>query len=224
MMLEPYPLPLALMALLSILFSAIGLFLIARMLKRKNEIVGELAYIGAMLIVAGASLQALWRLLQATTDRDHPWMNNSLLVLVTPGAVCLAWALWRGLRNDVTDTERMTAGSVWLLPLFLNGGLLALTAASRVILGGRAWFVILSAAVTLAGIAAGLQLAQRAIHRRLTLAALLFLVALVMSLALARITGLGMAAEWTRQISTIISQAAFAFAAFQLAGKERGLQ
>jgi len=219
-MLDPYPLPLALMALLSWLFSAVGLFLIARMLKRKNEIVGELAYTGATLIVAGESLQALWRLLRATTDRDYSWMNNGLLVLATPGAICLAWALWRGLRDDLSDGEGVTAGSVWLLPLFLNGGLLALTAASRVILGGRAWFVILSTAATLAGIAAALQLARRAIHHRLILAALLFLVALIMSLALARITNAGMAAEWTRQISTLISQTAFALAAFQLAGKE----
>src|SRR5262249_51838226 len=137
--------------------------------------------------------------------------------LVTPGAICLAWALWRGLRDDVTG---MTAGSVWLLPLFLNAGLLALTAASRVILGGRAWFVILSFATTLAGIAVGLQFARRAIHHRLTFAALFFLVALVMSLALTRMSGQGVAAEWTRQISNTISQAAFAFAASQLARRE----
>jgi hypothetical protein len=224
MMLQTYPLPLALMALLSFLISAIGLFLIARMLKRKNEIVGELAYAGATLIVAGELLQALWRLLRATTDRDYPWMNSSFLVLVTPGAVCLAWALWRGLRDDATDGEVVTAGAVWLLPLFLNGGLLALTAASRVILGGRAWFLILYTAATLAGIAAGLQLARRAIRHRLLLAALLFLIALIMSLALARITGFGLAAEWTGQISTLISQAAFAFAAFQLSREEQRSQ
>jgi hypothetical protein len=214
---ETYPLSLALAGLLSLLLSATGLFLIARMLKRKNEIVGELAYIGATLFIAGESLQALWRLFRAAFNHDYHWMNNGLLPLATPGAICLAWALWRGLRDDVSE---VTAGSVWLLPLFLNGGLLALTAASRVVLGGRAWFVILVTAATLAGTAAGLQLARRAIHRRLTLAALLFLVSLVMPLALARMRGTGLAAVWTMQISVIISHAAFTFAAFQLARRE----
>ena len=217
---EHYSLPLALIGLLPLLLSAIGLFLIARMLKQKNELVGELAYIGTMLIVAGQAMQALWRLLRAASGHDYHWLYNGLLVLVVPGSVCLAWALWKGLRNSVTG---MTAGQVWLLPLSLNAGLLALTAASRVIIGGRAWFVLLSIAAMLAGIAASLQLTRRAIHYRLTFAAMLFLIALVMPLALARMTGQGMAtqaAEWTRQISNTISQAAFALAAFQLARKE----
>jgi hypothetical protein len=194
------------------------------MLKQKNELVGELASIGATLIVAGQAMQAVWRLLRATSGYDYHWLYNGLLILVVPGSVCLTWALWKGLRDSVAG---MTAGQVWLLPLFLNAGLLALTAASRVILGGRAWFVILSIAAALAGVVASLQLTRRAIHHRLTFVAMLFLIALVMPLALARMAGQGMAsqaAEWTRQISNTLSQAAFAFAAFQLAGKERTRQ
>ncbi|MEP7336697.1 MAG: hypothetical protein ABI977_02950 [Acidobacteriota bacterium] len=221
-MLEHNSLLLALASLPPLLLSAIGLFLIARMLKRKNGLIGELAYIGATLIVAGQAMQALWRLLRAASGHDYHWLYNGLLVLVVPGSVCLAWALWKGLRDGIAG---MTAGQVWLLPLSLNAGLLALTAASRVVLGGRAWFVILSIAATLAAIAASLLLTRRAIHHRLSFAAMLFLIALVMPLVLARMTGQGMAtqaAEWTRQISNIISQAAFAFAAFQLATQETG--
>lgn len=219
-MIEKYPLPLALESILPVILAAIGLFLIARILKRKNEIVGELAHIGATLIVAGQSLPALWRLLRAANGADFYWLNNASLVLIAPGSICLAWALWRGFRGIAS---KATAGSVWLMPLFLNAGFMAVTAASRVILGGRVWFTILFTLAALAGIAIFLQLTLRAIHHRLSFAALLFLFSLAMSLMLPRLIGNGaesLAAEWTRQISNTISQGAFAFAAFQLSRKE----
>ena len=217
-----YSVPLALTGLLPLLFSAIGLFLIARMLKRKNEVIGELAFIGAALIVAGELIQAAWGLINAASGADYHWMTHAPVTMRAPGAVCLAWALWQGLRDDLKGGE-MTAGRVWLLPLSLNAGLLALIAASRVVLGGRAWFTILFTVAALAGLAIGLQLARRAVHHHLILAALLFMVNLVMSLALDHWVADGanaQATEWAKQVSNTISQAAFAFAAFQLSRKE----
>lgn len=217
-----YSVPLALAGLLSLLLSAIGLFLIARMLKRKNEVIGELAFIGAALIVAGELIQAAWRLINAISGADYHWMTHAPVAMRAPGAVCLAWALWQGLRDNFKGGE-MTAGRVWLLPLSLNAGLLALTAASRVVLGGRAWFTILFTVAVVAGLAISLQLARCAIHHHLILAALLFMVNLVMSLALDHWVADGanaQATEWAKQISNTISQAAFAFAAFQLARKK----
>ncbi len=200
-MIHPYSLPLALTGLLPVIFSATGLFLIARTLKRKSEIVGELATIGAALIVGGELLRAVWQLIYAATGADYARIGKGQIVLMAPGLVCFAWALWRGLGNRLTE---LTAGQVWLLPLFLNAGLLALTAASRVILGGRAWFTILFTVAALAGIAASLQLVRRAFQLQLTFAGILFLVNLMMLAQLVGKEGGTLAAEWTRQISNTI--------------------
>lgn len=223
-MIEQYTFPLALEAWLPVLLYGIGLFLLARMLKRKNEVVGELAFAGVALIVVGEVILVMWKLLNALTGADHHWMTHAPMALRAPGSICLAWALWQGLRNEVEGKGEMTAGRVWLLPLGLNAVLLALTAASRVIIGGRAWFSILFTVTMAASLAIGLQLARRAIHHQLLLAALLFLVNLVMFLALSHWIARDETAEWAKQLSNTISQAAFAFAAFQLAGKERERQ
>lgn len=221
-MIERYSIPLALIGLPPVLLSATGLFLLARMLKRKNELIGELAFVGATLLVAGQLIQAAWKLLNAASGADYHWMTHAPVAMRAPGAVCLAWALWQGLRDRVNGGE-MTAGRVWLLPLALNAVLLALTAASRVVLGGRAWFTILFTAAILSGFAISFQLARRAIHHHLIIVALLFLVNLLMSLVLDHwVTGDAdtQTTEWIKQISNTISQAAFAFATFQLARKE----
>ncbi len=222
-MIEKYSLPLALTSLVPVVLSAIGLFLITRMLKRKNELIGELAFIGAALLVAGQLLKAAWRLLNAASGADYHWMTHAPVAMRAPGAVCLAWALWQGLRDDAQRGGEMTAGRVWLMPLTLNAVLLALTAASRVVIGGHAWFSILFTVALLAGLAISLQLTHRAIHRHLIFAALLFLVNLVMSLALDHWVAGGadaQATEWAKQISNTLSQAAFAFAALRLTRAE----
>jgi hypothetical protein len=219
-MIQRYSLPLALVAFLPVLLSALSLFFIARMLKRKNEITGELALIGTFLITAGNLLGAIAKLLNATKGHDPEAMSRGMFLLITPGTVCLAWALWKGLRDQVTE---MTAGKVWLLPLFLNAGLLALTAATKLVKGGRAWVTLLLTVMTVASIAAGVQLALRALHHRLAIVAGLFLLSMVMSLTLNRTGGDGTsaeAAEWANQVSSTIAQAAFAFAAYKLGQTE----
>jgi hypothetical protein len=219
-MIQRYPVPLALAAFLPVLLSVLGLFFIARMLKRKNEITGELALIGAFLAIAGNLLGAIAKLLNAMKGHDPEAMSRGMFLLIAPGTVCLAWALWKGLRDQITE---MTAGQVWLLPLFLNAGMLALTAAIKLVKGGRAWVTLLLTVLTVASIAAGVQLALRALHHRLAIVAGLFLLSMVMSLTLNRTTGEGAsaeAAEWANQISSIIAQAAFAFAAYKLGQTE----
>lgn len=219
-MMKTYPLSFALEDFVPLLFSAIGLFLIARAVNRKNPVAGELAYIGAALIVAGEFLRAGGKLLIAVTGNDHPLVISSQLVLLAPGFVCFAWALWRGLQDGVGE---MTAGQVWLLPLFLNAALLALSAATRLVRGTPAAFFILLLVTTVAGIAANIQLARRALHHRLTVVTMLFLLNMMMTLALQWLDGESRAtpsAEWAGQISDTLSQGAFAFAAYRLVQAE----
>ncbi len=219
-MLQRYSLALAIENFLPLFLLTFGLLVLARMLKRKNEIVGELSYIGSILIIAGHLLPAIAKLINAINGGDHGWLMNSLLVLSAPGFVCLAWALWRGLREDA---DKISGGQVWLLPLTLNAGLLALSAGIKLVRGSQAWFKLLLIIVTVAGIAAFVQLARRAIHHRLMIAAGLFLVSLLLSLALnwqSAETSPTESAEWVKQISNTIAQAAFMSASYYLSKKE----
>lgn len=219
-MINQYPVLLALIHLLSILLSVIGLFQIARILKRRSEIIGELAYIGGTLIVAGELLIAVGHLLSAALGKEFPGLMRSQLLLMAPGTICFAWALYRGLRDRIGE---ISAGQVWLLPLFLNAGMLALTAATKMVKGGRAWLFILFGMMTLGSIAAGLQLAWRAMQAGRIVISALFLFTLMMSLTLNRVAGdhsfTGIA-EWVTQISNTISQGVFALAAFKFCQAE----
>lgn len=210
-MFEQYSLALAIENLLPLAFLTVGLLFVVRMLNRKNELVGELSYVSAFLIIAGNLLSAIGKLLNALYGYNGPWMKNSLLFLSAPGFVCLAWALRRA------SVKEMTAGKVWLLPICFNGALLALTAALKMVKGGQTWLNLLLTVVTIASVAAFVQLALMALHRQQQLIAGFFILSLGMSLALAfRGTDGSEAAEWAQQISNTLSQAIFAFAAVKL--------
>lgn len=213
---QQHSFPLALVAFLPALLSAFGLFVLARMLKRKNEIIGELAFTGALLMTVGNLLGAFAKLLNAAKGTDPEGMSRAAFLLLAPGAVCLAWALWQGLRDDAA---KASGGTVWLTPLFFNAGLLALTAATKLVRGGRAWVTLLLTVLTVAGVAAGVQLARRALQHQQIVVAGLFLLSLVMSLTLHRMSGEGQspeATEWAKQISNTIAQGALAIAALKL--------
>lgn len=211
---EKYSLTLALVSFLPVVFSATGLLVLARMLNRKNEVIGELVYTGSFLIFAGNFLNALSKLLSAIVGNEPAWMKNSLLFLSAPGFVCLAWALWRTWQSG---SKQLTAGSVWLLPLFFNGGLLAVTVAVKMVKGGQTWLKLLLTIATIASLTAFIQLAYLSLQRRQQLIAVMFILSLGMTLALAiRGNDGSEAAEWAHQISQTISQIVFAFAAIKL--------
>mgnify|MGYP000626791580 CR=1 FL=1 len=210
-MFEQYSLSLAVENLLPLAFVTIGLVFLTRMLNRKNELVGELSYVSAFLLIAGNLLNAIGKLLNALYGYHAPWMKNSLLFLAAPGFVCLAWALRRA------NLKELTAGKIWLLPICFNGALLALTAAVKMVKGGQAWLKLLLAVITVASFAAFVQLALQALRHQKQLIAGLFILSLGMSLALVfRGNDGSEAAEWAQQISNTISHALFAFAAISL--------
>jgi len=214
-MLENYSTALAIGNFLPAICLAFGLFFLARMLKSKNEVIGELGYTGGLLILTGSLLPPIWKLFDAHNDTN--WMKNGSLMLIAPGFVCLAWALWKAFHSGGT---KMTAGQVWLLPLFLNAGVLALSAGVKLVKGGSAWLTMLLVVSTVASVAAGLQLAMWSLRHKKTFVAGLFLLNLGMSLSLNWQTnqlGSTQSAEWARLVSSSISQAVFAFAAYKLA-------
>ena len=219
---ERYSLTLAVIGILSALVFGFGLWQLARMLNRKNEVIGELGRVGAVLIAGGHLLNALGRLSNATGGGEAAWMKNSLLFLSAPGFVCLAWALWRA---SQAGRKELTAGKAWLLPLFFNGGLLALTVALKMVKGGQTWLRLLLTVTTVASVAALVQLAMAALKAQQQFIAGMFILSLGMSLAMALRGNDGtQAAEWAQQISNAVSQTVFAVAAIKLSrfaiGKE----
>ncbi len=211
---EQSSLTLAIIALLSAAVFIFGLVQLARMLRRSNEIIGELGVLGILLISGGNLLNTIGKILAATNGHESAWLKNSLLFLSAPGFVCLAWALWQTVRNDSTA---MTAGRVWLFPLFFNGGLLALTVALKMVKGGQTWLNLLQFVTTIASIATFVQLAQAALRLQNQFLAGMFILSLGMSLAITfRGSDGTLAAEWAQQISNLLSQSVFAFSAFKL--------
>jgi hypothetical protein len=104
-----------------------------------------------------------------------------------------------------------------LLPLFFNGGLLAMTAALKMVKGGQTWLKLLLFVTTVASIAAFVQLAQAALKFQKQLFAGMFILSLGMSLAMTFRGNDGTpVAEWAQQISSLISHAVFSFSAFKL--------
>lgn len=211
-MLEKFSLVPSLVNVLPLVLLSIGLVRIAQMLNRKSEVAGELAYTGITLVLAGNVLSAVGKFLNAKTGSNITWMESSLLFFSAPGFMCLAWATWR------SKLKELTAGKVWLLPIFFNGGLLALTAATKMVKGGQTWQKLLLIVATIASIALFMQLALMALQRQQQVFAMLFILSLGMSLALIlRGNDHSAAAEWAQLISNTIAQAVFAFAAVKLA-------
>ncbi len=210
-MLEKFSLTLAFVNILPLILLSVALVSIARMLNRKSEVLGELSYAGITLVLAGNVLSAIGKLLNAKNGSNITWMESSLLFFSAPGFVCLAWATWR------SKLKELTAGKVWLLPIFFNGGLLALTAATKMVKGGQTWQKLLLTVATIASIALFLQFALMALQHQRQVLAILFILSLGMSLALIlHGNDHSAAAEWAQQISNTIAQAVFAFAAIKL--------
>jgi hypothetical protein len=209
----------ALADLLAALLFGGGLLFIARLLARKNNLVGELAYAGFFFTAGNAVLIALTKLLMANRGVSAAQVKSGSGALLTVGFICLAWALWRGLR---TKTAELTAGRVWLTPLFINALVLGTAMVLRMLRWGRAWYWLLIGVAIVGGILTFLQLAWRAQERRLSLLALIF--ALSFAVALAQ-SGLLSSAEQMphglEPLCKVIAQSAFAAAAWQFSKAER---
>ncbi len=211
-----YSLGLALEDFLPVLFSALGLFILAGMIRRIDRGSGTMAYLGFALVALGGLLKASWKLVYVTSGQDVVWMADSLFVLLGPGFTFFAWALW--------SAQQALAGktiprNVWLRPL----GVIALfgvgAISASVFAGGRTWNYILLTLTTFANLAVGVLLIRQSRQQGLTLAAALFLVNLVVVFAMsgmARIENQTIALQWFEQIVNTLGQGAFAFAAWQL--------
>jgi hypothetical protein len=208
-----YTLPLALEDFIPVILSALGLFIIARMVGRVHSQLGQMALLGGGLAALGGLLKASWKLIIATTGNDIVWMDNSLFVFLAPGFTLMAYALWQ-LRQENAGKK-----ASWLPPILIILAFYTLSAimAGR---GGRTWVFVLLGLTTLANTATLLLLISLARRQSYTLAAGLFafnLFIIFMLSGMARIDPQTIPLQWTEQIINTFSQAGFAYAAWTVA-------
>jgi hypothetical protein len=207
--------PLALEDYLLVALAAGGWVYVARYVAQSAAAWGRLAFCGLTLVTLGGLSKATWKLALAAAGADVPPLNAALFVMLCPGFVALAWALWR------SGEREPSAAQVWLAPVL--AGAVALCAAGWLGLakGSRAWFPLLLGLTTLCNLATAAWLIRRAWQRGLTLAAALFVGNLLITFALARMADQSVTQQWIKQGLNTLSQAAFMFAAMKLYQRER---
>jgi len=204
-----FPLSMALQNYMPVLFSALGLWWIAQMIRAEDRALGQMALAGFALITVAGVLKATWKLSMSISHSDVALFRDSLFVLIGPGFTMMTFAMLPK-RDDK---------NVWLKPLFISVIALAIAGALAIVLQSRAWVFVLMALTTIANTAFMILLMRRAKAQRQTLALVLFGANLVLSFVLAGIGALPnktLAANWVEQIVSTLSNAGFAWAAWML--------
>jgi hypothetical protein len=208
-----YPISLAFEDYLTVVFSALGLILLTRMVLHLDGTLGRMALIGAILTVAGGVLKATGKIVMAFGGPDIPLLNLGLFPLIAPGFTLLAWSLYQIRR---VFRAQPSLPRPWLVPALIIG--LCFAASLALWVAGGPWRVVLIIQSSIANIALLGMLIAAAWGRRMWLTGLLFLITLVVVLAMSRMTQLPnqtLAMIWGEQISQTIAQALFAVGAWQ---------
>ncbi|HMQ33701.1 MAG TPA: hypothetical protein PKD53_23415 [Chloroflexaceae bacterium] len=208
-----YSVPLALEDYLTVIFSAIGMILLTRMIWQLDRALGRMALVGTVLTATGGLLKASGKLVMALGGPDLPALNMGLFPLIAPGLTLMAWSLYqvrRAMRGQAPQRQR------WLVPLLLIA--LFTTGSLALGLAGGPWRVVLILQSTLANLAVLTMLIAAAWGRRMWLTGALFLTTLVTVLVMSQLANMpiqSIGMVWFEQITQTIAQALFALAAWQ---------
>jgi urease accessory protein len=189
----------------------VGLFFLARWTSFLDQKLGRLAYFGGILIVLGGFMKAAWKLIFHISELDIAWLSESLFVLMGPGFTFLTWAFYSARRSLYTGHAVPYS---WLFPSLISIFALTLALAFQ---QGRTWSFILLGLTTLANSALSVLLIRQALQQRLTLAALLFGLNLILIFGMAgmaRVPTQTIRLQWIEQLINTLSQGAFTYAAF----------
>jgi len=207
-----FPLVMALQNYMPVIFSGVGLLLVARMVGATHAAAGRLAVTGAALILAAGTLKASWKLVMAVSRLDLPLLSQSLFPLIAPGFTLLAWALFWSKRH----ADRAL---VWWPPVLVSGAALLGALALGVARADRAWVFVLIGLSTAANVSLAGLLIHGALQRGSYLAAGLFALNLLITFALSGIAGMPnkpLEIHWAEQIISTVSNLAFAWAAWTM--------
>ena len=209
-----YTLSLALVDFLPVLFTAIGLYFIFRMVKHIHNEQGNVALLGAILTIAGGFFKALWKTFMASSGGsiDIDWMENGLFVWMAPGYTLLLWSVWQTVRS----VQGKKTFNIWIPPIIF---IVLMFAGSYYLFtsypASPAWERILLSVMVLATIITGILLIVFGFRQKLPMAGWLFIVNLVgifLLNGLARMDEQTIALQWTEESINAISWLCFAFA------------
>ena len=218
-----YTLPLALVDFLPVLFTAIGLVNIARIVGHISRTHGRVALVGAVLTVAGGFLKALWKLIMASSDGtvDIRWLDTGLFVWMAPGYVLLFWSVWQVVRG----VNRKPMLNASLVPM---GFIILMLAGSGYLYAANpdspAWERVLLSVMVLATFATGILLIVFGFRQKLPLVGWLFIVNLVgffLLNGLARMDEQTITLQWIEESINTVSWLCFALAARKLLAHTR---
>jgi hypothetical protein len=190
-----------------IVFTAIGLYIVAKFISNKYGNLTALAWLGTVLIVADGLLKAVWKLIYAATGTDIAWMHDSLFLFMGPGFIFVSWALWRG-RKDIISTAK----EVWFIPLIIVLPALCVALYLAIAFPGRIWNKILLTLTTVGIFFFNGQIIADCLKKKLFLPIILLVINVVTIFGQVFLSQLPQttALHWIGQINNTISWAAFA--------------
>ena len=210
-----FGLDLALANFVPVLFTALGLFCIARLVRALAPVSAPMALIGAALVVLAGLCKAVWKLILALGGPDVAWLAQALFPLMAPGFALLAVAMWNAQRR--TPASRPTP---WLMALALIGfgyGIAGFRSFGLAV--ERGWFLPLMILASVANLTLTVLLLREAWRRKVLWLAPLFFANLAMVFALQRIARIEpktLSLHWLEQSLTALGAGAFALGAFLL--------
>lgn len=213
-----YTLSLALVDFLPVIFTAIGLVYIARMVAHISKPHGHAAYVGTVLTVAGGFFRALWKTFMAVSDgaTDINWMNEGLFIWMAPGYTLLLWSVWQTVRS----VNNKQAWNAWIAPLVFIGLMMAgsyyLYISNP---ASPAWERVLLTILVLATVVTGILLVVFAFRQKLPIAGWLFIVNLVgifLLNGLARMDEQSITLQWIEEGINTISWLCFLIASLEV--------
>jgi hypothetical protein len=208
-----YTFSLALVDFLPVTFTAIGFFFLYKMISHVNAAQGKVAIVGAVLVVMGGLLKAIWKIIMASTGgaTNIVWMDDGLFAWMTPGYVILAWSVWQTVRS----VRGQKIFHVWLMPVIISA--LTLGFAYKLFASqSDRWNLVLLIVMVLATVITSVLLIVFAFRQKLTLAGALFIINIICVFILsgmARIPEQTIVLQWTEESINAVSWLCFAIAA-----------
>ncbi len=211
-----YTVSLAVVDFLPVIFTAIGMFYLVRMVAHINQTQGRVAALGAVLVVTGGLIKAIWKLLIATSGTDIRWMDDGMFAWMSTGYSLLAWSVWQSVRT----VQQKKTFHAWLIP----AGVILLTLASSYYLTiakpeATTWKVVLLAVMVLATVITSVLLIIFSFRQQLTLAGWLFVINLIIVFVmsgLARIPEQTIALQWIEESINTVSWLCFAIGTYKI--------
>ncbi|WP_129674437.1 hypothetical protein [Candidatus Chloroploca sp. Khr17] len=210
---DQYTVMLALQDYMTVIFSAIGLIILTRMMMQMDRSIGRMATIGAILIVLGGLLKASGKLIISATGTEIGWMYHGLFPMIAPGFTIFGWSLYQVRRML---REQPPLKRPWMVPAIVIG----LFAVFSVVIGqaGGPWRVPLILLASIGNIGMLVMLMLAAWGRKMWTTGALFLTTMLVVLLMSQMANMTfntIAMVWFEQISQSIAQALFALGAWQ---------